>query len=188
MAVAVAAMPVCRFAGLLAGSEEELAAARGELEQWYGKIDDVSEVIPFTFTRYYEDEMGAGLLRQWVRFAGLFGSEQLVKCKLETNRLEVQLAKEFREKNGGVGVSRPINIDPGYVHRYKVVLATTKDHSHRVYMDEGIYAEVTLHWSQNVWTPWPWTYADHRTKEAGEFFTRARTAYLEQLQTIVRGR
>ena len=184
MAVPVSPMPVCRFAGLLAGSEEELAATRWELTQWYGKIDDVSEVMPFTFTRYYEDEMGANLLRQWVRFEALFSPEHLPKCKLETNMAETLLAKQFRKR----GVGRPINIDPGYVHRYKVVLATTKDHSHRVYMKEGIYAEVTLHWSQNVWTPWPWTYADYQTKQAAEFFTRARTAYLEQLQKIAGGR
>jgi hypothetical protein len=84
-------------------------------------------------------------------------------------------------------VQRPINIDPGYVHRYKVVLATTKDHSHRVYISEGIYAEVTLHWSQNVWTPWPWTYADYQTEEALRFFTKARADYLAQLQKIAGG-
>jgi hypothetical protein len=184
MAVPISPLPVCRFAGLLAGSEEELAAARWELAQWYGKIDDVSKVIPFTFTQYYKDEMGEGLLRQWVRFEALFSPEHLAKCKLETNMAETLLAREFGK---GRSVQRPINIDPGYVHRYKVVLATTKDHSHRVYISEGIYAEVTLHWSQNVWTAWPWTYADYQTEEARSFFTKARADYLAQLQKIAGG-
>jgi hypothetical protein len=190
MAVPISPLPVCRFAGLLAGSEEELAAARWELTQWYGKIDDASAIVPFTFTQYYEGEMGANLLRQWVRFSALFSPEHLAKCKLETNMAETLLARQFREKQGdhARAVQRPINIDPGYVHRYKVVLATTKDHSHRVYLREGIYAEVTLHWSQNVWTPWPWTYADYQSAEAKEFFNRARTAYLEQLQKVAAGR
>ena len=189
MAVPLSPLPVCRFAGLLAGSEDELAAARYELTQWYGKIDDVSDILPFTFTEYYKDEMGHNLLRQWVRFEALFSPEHLAKCKLETNMAETLLARQFREKNPTArNVQRPINIDPGYVHRYKVILATTKDHSHRVYLTEGIYGEVTLHWSQNVWTPWPWTYADYQTPLAKDFFTKARTAYLDQLQKVAAGK
>ncbi len=191
MAVPVSPLPVCRFAGLLAGSEEQLAAARFELAQWYGKIDDTSDILPFTFTQYYTGEMGPNLLRQWVRFTALFNPEHLAKCKLETNMAETLLARQFNDKRtgpaSGTAPTRPINIDPGYVHRYKVILATTKDHSHRVYLTEGIYGEVTLHWSQNKWTPWPWTYADYQTPQAAAFFERARTAYLEQLTRVASG-
>ena len=162
----------------------ELAAARWDLTQWYGEITAMSPPLAFSFTDYYDEEMGQGLLRQWVRFGNLFAPEQLAKCKLETNMAETLLARQFK----GRGVPRPINIDPGYVHRYKVILGTTKDHSHRIYLNEGIYAEVTLHWSQNLWTPWPWTYADYRTDMAQQFFTQARSAYLEQLQRITAGK
>jgi hypothetical protein len=182
MAIPSSPLPVLRFAGLLAGTEAELAAARFELTQWYGNIDDQSDIIPFTFTNYYNDQMGPNILRQWVRFSNLFAPDHLAKCKLETNMAETLLARQFTR-----GVTRPINIDPGYVHRYKVILATTKDHSHRVYLSEGIYAEVTLHWSQNRWTPWPWTYADYQSPTASAFFEKARSAYLEQLQRITAG-
>lgn len=183
MAIPTSPLPVARFAGLLAGTPEELAAARFELTQWYGKIDDQSEILPFTFTDFYHSEMGTPLLRQWVRFEALFSPEHLAKCKLETNMLETLLAKQFPLRQ----VPRPINIDPGYIHKYKIILATTKDHSHRVYLSEGIYAEVTLHWHQNVWTPWPWTYADHKTDAAQSFFARARAAYLAQLHRLTGG-
>jgi hypothetical protein len=183
MAIPSSPLPVLRFAGLIAGNEAELTAARFELTQWYGPIDDVTEIIPWTFSAYYQDEMGEGLIRQWVRFKSLFAPEHLAKCKLETNMAETLLARQFQR-----GVARPVNIDPGYVHRYKVILATTKDHSHRVYLSEGVYGEVTLHWSKNVWTPWPWTYADYQTPTALAFFERARTAYLEQLQQITAGK
>ena len=201
MAVPTPPLPVCRFAGLLASNEEQLAAARHELAQWYGKIDDCSPILPFTFTQYYDDEMGKNLLRQWVRFEALFAPEHLAKCKLETNMAETLLARQFGAS--GIGAppvtaaetpaapphsARPINIDPGYVHRYKVILATTKDHSHRVYLAEGIYAEVTLHWHHNRWTPWPWTYADYQSDTAQAFFVKARTDYLAQLQRITAGR
>src|SRR4029077_21124323 len=143
MSVPVSPMPVCRFAGLLAGTEDQLAAARFELAQWYGKIDDASEVIPFSFTKYYDEEMGANLLRQWVRFSALCNPEHLAKCKLETNMAETLFGRQVsvpgpEGAGAGKGPARPINIDPGYVHRYKVILATTKDHSHRLYLSEGI--------------------------------------------------
>lgn len=183
MAVPSSPLPVLRFAGLLAGSEEQLIAARLELTQWYGAVDAMSAVIPFNFTDYYQDQMGPNLLRQWVRFSPMFAPEHLPRCKLETNMAETLLARHFK-----TNVARPVNIDPGYVHRYKVVLASTKDHSHRIYMHEGIFAEVTLHWSNNRWTAWPWTYADYQSTTAQQFFTEARTAYLEQLQRITAGR
>jgi len=185
MAIPTPPLPVQRFAGLLAGSEAELEAARFELTQWYGEIDDASPIIPWEFSDYYADQMGKGLLRQWVRFQSLFMPEQLAKCKLETNMAETLLARQFRDKRN---VARPINIDPGYVHRYKVILATTKDHSHRIYLSEGIYAEVTLHWHQNQWTPWPWSYADYRSEAAQSFFQKARTAYVDALQKATAGR
>ncbi len=181
MAVPSAPLPVLRFAGLLAANEQFLAAARHELSQWYGVVDDVSETIAFRFTDYYQDQMGRDLLRQWVRFSTLFAPEQLAKCKLETNMAEVLLARQFSPSP----VPRPVNVDPGYVSRYKVVLATTKDHSHRVYLADGIYAEVTLHWSANRWTAWPWTYADYQTPAAQRFFEKARASYLQQLPQIL---
>ncbi len=182
MAVPNPPMPVLRFAGLLASSEDALAATRRELSQWYGLIDDMSPAIPFTFTDYYAEQMGTDLLRQWVRFATLFAPEQMAKCKLETNMAEILLSRQLSPT-----VRRPVNVDPGYITRYKVVLATTKDHSHRVYLSEGIYGEVTLHWSNNQWTPWPWTYADYKTPAAGEFFLRARDYYFQQLQRTIAG-
>ena len=181
MAVPNPPLPVLRFAGLLAASEELLAAARRELAQWYGPIDEISQTIPFDFTDYYEDQMGAGLLRQWVRFSTLFAPEQLAKCKLETNMAEILLARQFPQ-----GTPRPVNIDPGYVSRSKVILATTKDHSHRIYLSEGIYAEVTLHWEANKWSPWPWTYADYKTQAAMHFFNQCRDFYFLQLQNTIR--
>jgi hypothetical protein len=180
MAVPNPPLPVLRFVGLLAANEEMLAAARRELSQWYGAIDDISEIIPFTFTDYYQAQMGNQLLRQWARFSTLFAPEQLAKCKLETNMAEVLLARQFPQN-----VLRPVNMDPGYVSRYKVVLATTKDHSHRVYLTEGIYAEVTLHWSANCWTAWPWTYADYKTQTASRFFEKCRDFYFRQIQKTI---
>jgi hypothetical protein len=183
MAVPSSPLPVLRFAGLLAGNGEELAAARSELARRYGTIDDESEIIPFSLTHYYDDQMGPNLLRQWVRFSTLSLPEQLIKWKLETNEDETVLARQFNR-----GVPRPVNIDPGYVARYKVILASTKDHLHRVYLGDGIYGEVALHWGNNKWEPWPWSYADYQTPAATAFFERARAVYLDQIQHVAAGR
>jgi hypothetical protein len=185
MAVPSSPLPVCRFAALLAREEEQLATARAELTQWYGQVNDVSAIVPYEASAEYAAEMGTGLLRQWVRFEPLFSPEHLTKCKLETNMAETLLARQFA---GGVrGGGRPINIDPGYVHRSKIVLATTKDASHRVYVREGIYEEVALHWEEG-WKGWPWTEREYVGLEAVSFFERARHAYLQQLACMAGGK
>ncbi len=177
MAVPSPHLPVLRFCGLLAGDVDQLAAARHELSQWYGPIHYATEPIAFNFTDYYTPEMGSNLLRQWVRFSTLFAADQLARCKLETNMSEILLARQL-----GNAVRRPVNIDPGYVARSKVVLASTKDHSHRIYIEQGVYAEVTLHWTAAGWGFSPWTYADHQTPTAIKFFTECRQYYFRQLQ------
>ncbi len=177
MAIPGPHLPVLRFCGLLAGSVDQLSTARHELSQWYGPIHHASEPMDFNFTDYYTPEMGPQLLRQWIRFSTLFSADQLARCKLETNMAEILLARQFAGN-----VPRPVNIDPGYVSRSKVVLASTKDHSHRIYLEQGIYAEVTLHWTASGWGESAWTYADHRTPAAGRFFTECRHYYFRQLQ------
>ncbi|MDP2953277.1 MAG: DUF4416 family protein, partial [Chloroflexota bacterium] len=43
---------------------------------------------------------------------------------------------------------------------------TTKDRGHRIYLSEGIYAEVTLVWKRGEgFQPEEWTYPDYRTPE-----------------------
>ena len=187
MAVPSSPLPVCRFAGLLARNEEQLGVARAELTQWYGKIDDASEVVPFGESALYEEEMGTGLLRQWVRFEPLFSPEHLTKCKLETNMAETLLARQFAEGGKGAKTRRAINIDPGYVGRDKVVVATTKDAGHRIYMREGVYGEVILERLENRWTALRWTEPDYQLAQAIAFFDRARSAYLMQLAKIAGG-
>ncbi len=177
MAVPSPHLPVLRFCGLLAGDADQLAAARNELSQWYGPIHYATEPIAFNFTEYYTPEMGPHLLRQWVRFSTLFAPDQLARCKLETNMSEILLARQLAS-----AVRRPVNIDPGYVTRSKVVLASTKDHGHRIYLEQGVYAEVTLHWTAAGWGFSPWTYADHQTPTATKFFTECRQYYFRQLQ------
>ena len=162
--------------GLLAGRTEWLDGARDPLERTFGPVDLESETWPFDCTDYYEEEMGKGLLRRFLSFRELIDPENIVETKHATNRTEKALS------DGIPGAPRrPVNIDPGYVDLSKLVLATTKDYAHRVYLRAGIYAEATLRWRGGTFEPWEWTYPDYRTESYLRFFSRVRDLYVEQL-------
>jgi hypothetical protein len=120
--------------------------------------------------------MGAGLLRRFHSFEHLVDPAELAEAKVATNAAESELADLL-----GGGVDRPVNLDPGYVCRAKLVLATTKDYSHRLYLGRGIYGEVTLAWQDGAFQPREWTYPDYASTRYTEFFARVRLAYTRKL-------
>jgi hypothetical protein len=164
------------IAGLLAGDEGLLAVARDHLETTVGPIDRASEVWPFDHTRYYEGELGPTIIRQFVSFAAPAPMDHLADLKLTTNHLEWQIAAG----EGKSPSARPVNIDPGYITLAKLVLATTKDRTHRIYLRDGIYAEVTLRFEKGAWRPWPWTYPDYAAPTYHDFFAQVRASFKEQ--------
>ncbi|MFO8008921.1 MAG: DUF4416 family protein [Candidatus Brocadiia bacterium] len=161
---------------VLAGRPEWLKVARDRLERSFGPIDLASDTWPFDQTDYYAAEMGEGLLRQVFSFAELVAADNLVAVKHTTNRLEKELARSLEAEP-----ERPVNLDPGYIGLSKLVLATTKDYTHRIYLGGGIYAEVTLRWRDGAFEPYEWTYPDYRQERQREFLTRVRRAYREKL-------
>ena len=164
------------FLGLIFSDRAVLAAAEKRLANDYGDIDARSSIVPFDKTDYYEKEMGTGLLRQFLSIKPLLDIGELPSVKHQTNILELL----FADPQG----RRRINIDPGYLLFSKVVLATTKDYSHRLYLGNNIYAEVTLHYrgEDKSYAPWEWTYPDYRDPMALEFFSHLRHLYKEQIK------
>ncbi|KPK98468.1 MAG: hypothetical protein AMJ95_04330 [Omnitrophica WOR_2 bacterium SM23_72] len=152
-----------------------LKAALSALEKRFGKIDFQSKPLYFTYTDYYGKEMGRNLLRVFVSFKKLILASELASIKIFTNRIE---AKFLSEKN------RLINIDPGYLELSKLVLATTKDFSHRIYLKDGIFAEVTLYYAHKTFRPRDWTYPDYRTQEYLSIFNKIREIYGLQIKDI----
>lgn len=140
----------------------------------FGNIDYKSPVLPFAHTDYYKKEMGAPLERRFVSFRKLIHPEYLPKIKIATNSLEEKLGKK---ENGSR--KREINIDPGYISDSKLVLATTKNYFHRIYLDKGIYAEVTLTWKKGGFQPFEWTYPDYKTEEYIGTLNTIRNAYMK---------
>ncbi len=157
--------PVRLFVGMITRHPELFTSATSILKKRFGKIYRESEIFPFEFTNYYTTEMGEGLLRKFVSFEKKISPDSLAKIKLYTNKIEKRFA---------VNGKRQINIDPGIITPAQVVLASTKEFSHRIYLMAGIYAEVTLIFKKGRFEPLPWTYPDYRTQKYLSFFHSVR--------------
>lgn len=169
--------PVKLFIALLSRREELFGEVEKELGAVLGPVDSASASFPWAVTDYYEEEMGAGLLRKFVSFTTLISPEELAAIKLRTQTLEERYLWSRDGKKG-----RRANIDPGYLDAGKIVLASTKGASHRVYLSSGIYAEVALLFKGGSFRPMPYTYRDYLWPETLAFFTHLRTLYLAQLK------
>jgi hypothetical protein len=166
-------VPVKLIASVLAGESGPVRQAIEALCELYGPVDFESEWLPFDHTDYYSQEFGPNLRRKIVAFARLVSATELPAIKGRTNQIEASLACEEL---------RRVNIDPGYVSLGKLVLASTKDHAHRLYLAQGIYGEVTLTFQQGRFRPWPWTYPDYGSDGYCAMFGKIRDQYKAQLR------
>ena len=128
-------LPVKAIIGVLTAEPNLLPTVYTELTHRLGPIDYTSELMPFTSTPYYEAEMGPDIQRQFISFERLIDAGTLAAMKLFTNNVEQVFTIEKSE-----GDARRVNLDAGYICLAKLVLASTKDHSHRIYLSDGIYA------------------------------------------------
>jgi len=164
--------PALLVVALFSRHLEALAFARQRLESFHGPIALTGTPFDFHHTAYYTRAMGTDLHKQLVAFERLVDPDTLADIKRQTNALEAELAAA-----GTYPEERPLNVDPGLLVLGKFMLATTKDQSHRVYLRDGIFAEVTLRFHAGAWEPWPWTYADYREPFVHEFLLQARDYY-----------
>lgn len=167
--------PVKLIVGFIFKGDGSLKKAQYYLVKRFGKLDFESKIIPFIYTGYYEKEFGKDLKRKFIGFNKLIPPGKLTDIKIFTNKIEKKLSK---------GACRCINIDPGYLNLSKLILATTKDFTHRIYLSSGIYAEVTLFYKDKNFRFCEWTYPDYRTAEYIEVFNNIRAIYEEQTRTI----
>ena len=170
--------PVKLIVGILAANYHCLHTAVDSLSGKFGKIDFSSEVWPFDQTDYYKEQTGPRILRQFVSIKRLIDPGILAKIKHQTNKLEQKLAKKL-----ALPLSRPVNLDPGIIEPSKVVLATTKNYSHRIYIGKNMYAEVTLIFDKGSWRAQAYTYPDYRQQCYFDFFDKVRIRLMEQLKS-----
>ena len=170
--------PVKLFVGVLVSHSKLIPEVEQRLSIVYGPIDHRSPVIPFDFTDYYESEMGDIIDRVFFSFERLIEADQIPEIKRQTNQFEEEMAPLFQS------VKRPVNLDPGYIELAKVVLASTKNFYHRIYLGRGIFGETTMHFKNNTYQFFPWTYPDYQSKDYQEFFLKIRHIYRTQLRTM----
>ena len=185
MGIPTCPLPVKLIIALLSAYPELLSAAAKELTEYYGESDLESEVFPWDVTHYYRNEMGEGLLRRFLSFERLIFPKDLPGIKLQTNAIESRFAHSTPPHDPAAkdsAAQRQVNIDPGYLDVNKLVLASTKNTAHRLYLSQGIHAEVTLRFHHGTLHPFEYTYTDYRWPETITFLLQVRTRYLQQLR------
>jgi hypothetical protein len=160
--------PAKLIIGLLLARKDLFPVLATELEAAFGRLDLVSAWMPFDYTSYYAPEMGPGLVRRVLAFRALVDQDRLAEIKLATNAVEQAHA---------VGGRRRVNIDPGYLLLERFVLATGKNFSHRIYLGQGIYADLTLIYRRGDFETLPWTYPDYADRPLRRFLLAVRGKY-----------
>jgi hypothetical protein len=143
------------------------------LQEKYGTLERCFGPVPFSFTDYYKSEMGDGLQKMYLTFSRSIERDDLAAIKVFTNGIEDRYSSQGR---------RTINLDPGYITRDKLVLASTKDFYHRIYLSRGIFAEVTLHYRKGMFRFFSWTYPDYKDAGFLAFMEKARARLVKKLR------
>jgi len=160
--------------GLFTRDKDTIGQLASELSGAFGSFDLASSWLPFDYTTYYEQEMGGPLFRRMFAFQSLIEQSELATIKTETNRIEDQYA--LNEK-------RLVNIDPGYLALERFVLASGKNFTHRIYIGQGIYADLTLIYQRGTFEKLPWTYPDYADQPVLAFLEKVRNKYTVDLKT-----
>jgi hypothetical protein len=161
--------PVLFLLAAFSRHDAALDWARQRAESAWGTVALESPRFEFAETDYYEPTMGPGLRKCFFTFGPPVDPVVLAERKIETNDWELEYAKR-----AGHAEPRPLNLDPGYLTPAKLVLASTKDHAHRLYLARGIYAEVTLYFKGRRWQYRDWTFPDYRRDDYQQFFSACR--------------
>lgn len=161
--------PVLWICAVISRHNEAHQWAEEKLTEELGAVALVSEHFEFTETSFYEATMGVDLTKRFLAFETLGDPAALADLKQKTNELESRYREMTQHSE-----PRPLNLDPGYISDAKLVLATTKDRDHRIYLQNGIFAEVTLHYRRTGWSINPWTYPNYQREDFQAFFTQCR--------------
>lgn len=165
--------PVRYFASIIYQAPVNIPEVEKKLILHLGGILSKTDPKPFLHTTYYEKEMGGNLLRCFILFQSLRSREELPSIKLMTNDLEAAMSIQGR---------RTFNIDPGYLSLEQVILATTKGYAHRIYLNRGIYGDLTLMYTNGTFGPLPWTYPDYGGNEILSMLNYWREGYKGDLR------
>ena len=163
------------ISSLFSSQESLIDDVISELEEMFGPADWISPNLLFDRTQYYAKEMGWPLHRRFISFKKLIRPDETVEIKLATNKVEARYSQDGK---------RRINIDPGYISLERLVLATGKNYTHRIYLSKGIYADLTLIFHRGCFRALDWTYRDYADPKAMNYFSDVRERYKAQIRGI----
>ena len=173
MSKPTSAEPVKLIFSVFASTGAKINETISLLADRYGQPDFISAEVPFDYTDYYCPEMGENLVRRFLSLGKLIKPDTLPDIKIATNDIEDGFAARER---------RLVNIDPGYLSKAHLILATGKGYSHRPYLRDGIYADLTLIYQSKKFCSLPWTYPDYSDEKQLLMFGKIRAKYLLQLK------
>jgi hypothetical protein len=153
--------------------------AEQQLAEYYGEIALTSPDFSFHHTKYYESTMGPGLIKRLLVFSEMVRAD----CLPTVKRLTIDLESALKTSHD-YPEPRPLNLDPGLIQLGKFLLASTKDQAHRVYLQDDIFAEVTLRFEAGAFDVNPWTYADYREPAVRAFLGEGRQLLYERVTKI----
>jgi hypothetical protein len=158
--------PVQPVLAVLFSDAKLLPDVRHRLEQTWGPVGFQSDPVPFDITDYYEEEMGPELKRSIWGFEREMDASELVERKKRAREVEEQFARAG---------DRQVNLDPGYLDPAKLVLASEKENGQKIYLRDGVFADIILFYEKGDWEPMPWTFPDFSSGRYDEALTRIRT-------------
>ncbi|MBN1552703.1 DUF4416 family protein [bacterium] len=164
------------FFAVLSTDKPFFDAAIQKLTDKYGMPFEVLLPQSFEHTSYYKDEMGSDLIKGFIAFQPPFDQSKLPQAKCWARAIEWSLGSHCEKM-----FHRSVNIDPGLVTLEKIVLATSKNFSHRLYLGDGVYGEVTLIFHTECWETLNWTYPDYKVPDIQKFLIRCRNHLKEYL-------
>ncbi|MEA1971466.1 MAG: DUF4416 family protein [Thermodesulfobacteriota bacterium] len=163
------------ISSVFSGNRDILNKTITILSEEFGGLDYISALVPFEYTDYYAKESGTSLVRRFISFEKLVSPDALPDIKLFTNKVEGKFMRDS---------SRIVNIDPGYISRAHLILATGKAYTHRPYIRDGIYADLTLIFVKHTFRSLEWTYPDYSDKNQIMIFNNIRERYTTQIQRL----
>ena len=166
--------PVKFLAAVFSAETPLIAEAINRFQAAIGPLDYISEIFVFDQTEYYRAEMGWPLYKRIVAVEAPMDPADLIRIKIACRKIEDDYCE---------GDRRRVNLDPGYVAKQRLVLGSGKDQAHRIYLGQGVYAELTLIYESGEFRSLRWTYPDFAGEQVRGFALDIRKKYLQQLQS-----
>jgi len=169
--------PVIRFCAVISRHDDLRQQAIERLAKAWGPVVTQSPDLEFQAGGFYTSTMGEDLKKTLVALEGFADPAGLADWKLQTNNWESEITSATSHPE-----PRPLNLDPGYMSQAKLVLATTKDRDHRIYLRDGMFAEVTLTYVGKTWQHHRWSYPSYRTDTVAAFANECRNRLRKHLR------